>query len=401
MDYVPLAVPFFLLAIIVESIYGWIVKKNTYRCNDSISSLFMGSLRTTSKVLGISIGGYFFYWIEQEYSLWRWNGSSVFTWIFAFLIYDFFYYWFHRVSHERQIFWASHVAHHQSEDYNLSTALRQTGTGFLFTWVFYIPLFLIGIPSYIFISVASINLIYQFWVHTEHIPKLGWYELVFISPSNHRVHHAQNDEYIDKNYGGVFIIWDRIFGTFQEELENKPCLYGIRSPINTFNPITANLHIYRKIIKDIWYSETWKEKCYVLLAKTGWSPGMPLGESFKEEFISSDFNKYNPKTNTLINAYAFIQLIAISSVGLLFLESGNLNYIQGIIALGMMIFTMFCVSRWLDSKPAIGAEIYRLIGLIVLATFLYYFDVNFLIILGLLSYTFFNLASLPFLRRAN
>ena len=144
--------------------------------------------------------------METHFSLPRWDSSSILTWIVAFIAYDFFYYWFHRISHERQIFWASHVAHHQSEDYNLSTALRQTGTGFFLTWVFYIPLFIIGVPSYVFVSVASINLIYQFWVHTEHVPKLGWFELFFVSPSNHRVHHAQNEEYIDKNYGGVFII---------------------------------------------------------------------------------------------------------------------------------------------------------------------------------------------------
>ena len=248
MDYVALAVPFFLLAILVELIYGWAIKKNTYRINDTVSSLFMGSLRGTSGILKIGIGGTIFYIIETEFSLWRMDDTNILTWVFAFVAYDFFYYWFHRISHERQIFWASHVAHHQSEEYNLSTALRQTGTGFLITWVFYIPLFVIGVPSYVFVSVASINLIYQFWVHTKHIGKLGFYELIFVTPSNHRVHHAINDEYVDKNYGGVFIIWDRLFGTFQEELEDEECVYGIRGPIKTFNPVWANLHIYLSLI---------------------------------------------------------------------------------------------------------------------------------------------------------
>ena len=184
MDYVPYAVPFFLLAILIELAYGIIKKNNTYRLNDAISSLFMGSLRTANKLIIISIGGYVFYLIETHNSLWRMDGSSPLVWIFAFVVYDFFYYWFHRMSHERQIFWASHVAHHQSEDYNLSTALRQTGTGAFVTWIFYIPVFLIGVPSYVFVSVASINLIYQFWVHSEHIPKLGWYEKFFVTASN-------------------------------------------------------------------------------------------------------------------------------------------------------------------------------------------------------------------------
>ena len=166
----------------------------------------------------------------------------------------------------RDRFWASHVAHHQSEDYNLSTALRQTGTGAFVTWVFFIPVFLIGVPSYVFVSVASINLIYQFWVHSEHIPKLGWYEKFFVTASNHRVHHAQNENYIDKNYGGVFIIWDRMFGTYKEEEDHETPIYGIRGKINTFNPIWANLHIYVKMAKDIWHSKSWKEKFFVPLS---------------------------------------------------------------------------------------------------------------------------------------
>ena len=133
MDYVPYAVPFFLLAILVELTYGFLKKNNTYRLNDAISSLFMGSLRTANKLIFIGVGGYVFYLIETNLTLWRMDASFVFTWIFAFVVYDFFYYWFHRISHERQIFWASHVAHHQSEDYNLSTALRQTGTAVSYT----------------------------------------------------------------------------------------------------------------------------------------------------------------------------------------------------------------------------------------------------------------------------
>jgi sterol desaturase/sphingolipid hydroxylase (fatty acid hydroxylase superfamily) len=250
MDYVPLAVPFFLLAILLEFIFGWLKNKNTYRLNDTVSSLFMGSLSTASKIVLIGVGGAVFYAIETHYALWRMDDSLLITWIFAFVAYDLCYYCFHRIVHESQIFWASHVAHHQSEEYNLSTALRQTSSSFLLNWIFYVPLFLIGVPAKVFVSVASVNLIYQFWVHSQHIPKLGWYELFFVSPSNHRVHHATNDIYIDKNYGGVFIIWDRMFGTFQEEQDDEPCVYGIRGPIRSFNPLWANIHIYLGIAKD-------------------------------------------------------------------------------------------------------------------------------------------------------
>ena len=323
MDYVALAVPFFLIALLVEFAYGWVIKNNTYRINDTIGSLFMGSLRGTSKVLGIGFAGYVFYAIETHFALWRMDSSSIFTWIFAFVIYDLFYYLFHRYSHERQIFWASHVAHHHSEEYNLSTALRQTGTGFFITWIFYVPLFALGMPSEIFVSVASINLIYQFWVHTQHIPKLGWYELFFVTPSNHRVHHAQNDLYIDKNYGGVFIIWDRLFGTFQEEMSSEPCVYGIRSSIKTFNPIKANLHIYTKIAKEIKNADSWKDKFYSPFAKTGWKPGFALGTTDKGTFNTTTFFKHDPVISALTKLYAFVQFLVVTSIALFFLEGGE------------------------------------------------------------------------------
>ena len=328
MDYVPYAVPFFLLAILIELAYGIIKKNNTYRLNDAISSLFMGSLRSANKLIIISFGGYIFYLIETHNGLWRMDASSPLVWIFAFVVYDFFYYWFHRMSHERQLFWASHVAHHQSEDYNLSTALRQTGTGAFVTWVFFIPVFLIGVPSYVFVSVASVNLIYQFWVHSEHIPKLGWYEKFFVTASNHRVHHAQNENYIDKNYGGVFIIWDRMFGTYKEEEDDETPIYGIRSKINTFNPIWANLHIYVKMAKDIWHAQNWKEKFFVPFARTGWQPASLAIPADKDDFDPTTFKKYNPVVPTKIKFYAFMQFFTLSLVGLVLLESGMLNYQQ-------------------------------------------------------------------------
>jgi alkylglycerol monooxygenase len=398
MDYVPYAVPFFLLAILVELTYGFLKKNNTYRLNDAISSLFMGSLRTANKLIFIGLGGYVFYLIETNLTLWRMDASSVFTWIFAFVVYDFFYYWFHRISHERQIFWASHVAHHQSEDYNLSTALRQTGTGALLTWIFYIPVFLIGVPSYVFVSVASLNLIYQFWVHSEHIPKLGFYEWVFVTPSNHRVHHAQNDEYIDKNYGGVFIIWDRMFGTFKEEDTKIPCIYGLRGSIKTFNPIWANLHIYVQMLKDIWSSKSLKDKLYVPFAQTGWRPSSLENDSFKDDFDPNLFKKYDPQSSKKIKFYAFAQFIVLSFVGLIVLESGIFGYSELCIIIGMMAFTMFCTAAWLDGKKAYKSESLRLIVLVVIGVYALSNPLTYQLALGLFVYIALNFIALPTLK---
>jgi sterol desaturase/sphingolipid hydroxylase (fatty acid hydroxylase superfamily) len=361
MDYVPYAVPFFLLAILVELCYGWLKNKNTYRANDALSSMFMGALRSTSSALKIGLGGAVFFFVETYFSLPRWDSSSILTWVIAFVAYDFFYYWFHRISHERQIFWASHVAHHQSEDYNLSTALRQTGTGFFLTWVFYIPLFIIGVPSYVFVSVASINLIYQFWVHTEHVPKLGWFELFFVSPSNHRVHHAQNEEYIDKNYGGVFIIWDRLFGTFKEEEDEVTCIYGIRGPLKTFNPVWANFHIYVKMFKEIFHTKNLKDKFYVLVAPTRWIPSDSEHLSPKTNFDVQNFEKYNPDSTFVSKVYAFFQLMFVSLLSTIFIELGEMNLAQGIVVALVMVSTAYCVSLWLDCKKALFADTLRIV----------------------------------------
>ena len=399
MDYVPYAVPFFLLAILIELAYGIIKKNNTYRLNDAISSLFMGSLRSANKLIIIGLGGYVFYLIETNNSLWRMDANSPLVWVFAFIVYDFFYYWFHRMSHERQIFWASHVAHHQSEDYNLSTALRQTGTGAFITWIFFIPVFLIGVPSYVFVSVASINLIYQFWVHSEHIPKLGWYEKFFVTASNHRVHHAQNENYIDKNYGGVFIIWDRMFGTYKEEDNSEAPIYGIRGKIDTFNPIWANLHIYVNMLEDIWSAKRWKEKLFVPFARTSWRPSSLPNSIRKDDFDPVTFKKYNPQVPTKIKAYSFFQFFALSYVGFALLENGNLNYQQLWVTISMMAFTMYCTSLWLDGKEGVGMEITRLALCLVLSFYTYSNMSLNLIAISLLIYTVLNILVLPLINR--
>ena len=249
MDLIVFAVPFFILLIVVELAYGVSTGRNTYRLNDAVSSLFMGVLSQARRFVTLGIGGYIYYLVTEYFALSLMDSSHWWTWVLAFVLYDFCYYWLHRLGHERTILWASHVAHHQSEEYNLSTALRQTSTGFLFSWLFYVPMFALGIPAEVVVTVGSLNLIYQFWVHTEHIPKLGKYEWFFITPSNHRVHHAQNDIYMDRNYGGVFILWDRLFGTFQEELKEQPVIFGIRGPLRSltlFKRLLTFTSIWRK-----------------------------------------------------------------------------------------------------------------------------------------------------------
>ena len=312
MNFVTYAIPFFLLLIVIELAWGWSKGNNTYRVNDSLNSLSLGLLSTVTKFVFLNIGLLVFSRIEQNYAVWAFDMTSYAHWLVGLLFYDFLYYWFHRISHERQFFWGSHVVHHQSEDYNLSTALRQTSTSFLTTWVFFIPCFFLGMPIYMYVSIATAQLIYQFWVHTQHIPKLGFIEWFMVTPSNHRVHHAQNKDYIDKNYGGLLIVWDRLFGTFKEEDEQLQPIYGIRSPLNSWNPLWANIHIFISMTRDAWLTARWSDKFRVLWARTGWRPADVAARYPAEKSDLNNFNKYDPQLRVKVNVGIIGQYFIVS-----------------------------------------------------------------------------------------
>jgi alkylglycerol monooxygenase len=266
------ALPAFLSLMFLEFLYGISRKNNTYRFNDTFCSLTLGVLSRIPPALHLGISGLVYGIAADHFSIKLLAYQNWITWVMAFFLYDFLYYWKHRLSHERSIFWASHVVHHQSEDFNLGTALRQTGSGFLLTWIFFTPMFAIGIPVEVFISVASANLVYQFWVHTEHVGSLGVLDRLLVTPSNHRVHHARNTHYIDANYGGVLIVWDRIFGTFRPEEDSITPIYGTSKPLRSWNPIWANIEIYSQLLRDFWVTELWRNKLRVLYSRTGWRP---------------------------------------------------------------------------------------------------------------------------------
>ncbi len=400
MDLVPYAIPFFFLLMGIEFAYGLARGRNTYRINDSVGSLFMGTLRTASKLVLIGLGGAIFAAIENHYALWRMDTGHWATWAFAFVAYDLCYYWNHRIGHERQVFWASHVAHHQSEEYNLTTALRQTSTGFLLSWLFYVPLFLLGVPAEVYVTVASANLIYQYWVHTEHVPKLGWYEWFFVTPSNHRVHHAQNDIYVDRNYGGVFIVWDRLFGTFQEELDDQPCIFGIRGPLHTFSPLWANLHIYVGMVQDAWRAKRWRDKLHVLVARTGWRPEDVAERYPRDKTDLANFQKFDPVVSGAVNAYALVQLVVVMAVGIALLFVPDLSWATNATVVGLMLLTMVCTGHWLDGQRALNLELARLV-LVALAAWLgWQAGFGLLLAVSAAAYALLNLLVLPLLVNA-
>ena len=352
MNFIPYAIPVFLLLIVVELFWGWWKGNNSYRVNDSINSLSLGLLSTVTKFVFLNVGLLVFSGIEENYAIWAFNSSSLGHWLLAIMLYDFLYYWFHRVSHERQFFWGSHVVHHQSEDYNLSTALRQTSTSFFTTWVFYIPCFFLGMPISMYISIATAHLIYQFWVHTQHIATLGFLERFMVTPSNHRVHHAQNPDYIDKNYGGLLIIWDRLFGTFQKEHREQPAIYGIRAPLASWNPIWANLHIFINMAMDVWRTANWLDKFRVLWSRTGWRPGDVETLYPAQKSDLDQFEKYNPDLSPLTNGAIVAQYILLSvfhlwSAG----QVAQLSYDLVWATVAIQGYTLVVIGAILDGKP--------------------------------------------------
>ncbi len=267
-----LATPVFLGLIAVEWAVGVARGRNTYRVADALASIGLGMLSQVSAVFVrlLLVGLYALAY--EHLALWRLDAKSPWVWIGALVAYDFCYYLYHRAGHRVAVLWAAHAVHHQSEDYNLSTALRQTSSGFVFGWIFYLPLAVAGVPPVVFAGVALIDLLYQFWVHTEQVGKLGWFDRWFCSPSNHRVHHAVNDRYLDRNYGGILVVWDRMFGTFAEERDDEPCVYGTRTPLRSWNPLWANLQVYRDLALDSWRARRWRDKLRVWLAPPGWRP---------------------------------------------------------------------------------------------------------------------------------
>ncbi|HEY2190471.1 MAG TPA: sterol desaturase family protein, partial [Caldimonas sp.] len=247
-----LATPVFFVLIGIELVIGRARGRNGYRLNDALSSIGLGVMSQIAGVFTAVLTLGIYVWVHERFAIWPLSAASLWTWLFALVAYDFLYYWHHRAGHRVALFWAAHVVHHQSEDYNLSTALRQTSSGWLAGWIFYLPMAIVGVPPLVFGVVALIDLLYQFWVHTEQVGRLGWFDRWFCAPSNHRVHHAVNDRYLDRNYGGVFIVWYRLFGTYAEEDRAEPCVYGTRAPLRSWNPLWANLQVYAELARDAW-----------------------------------------------------------------------------------------------------------------------------------------------------
>jgi sterol desaturase/sphingolipid hydroxylase (fatty acid hydroxylase superfamily)/uncharacterized membrane protein YhhN len=352
-----LATPVFLLLIAVEFAWGWKKKRNTYRLNDAVNSISLGMLSEITKVFTrlLRVGIYAAVYttvslvpLEAAREFWM----SWYGWLLALVFYDFCYYWLHRAGHECALFWAAHVVHHQSQDYNLSTALRQTSSGALVGWVFYLPMALAGVPPIVFGTVALIDLLYQFWVHTEHVGKLGWFDRWFCSPSNHRVHHAVNDQYLDRNYGGVLIVWDRLFGSFKEEGEK--CVYGTRSPLNSWDPLWSNAEVYWSLAQDSWHARNWLDKLKVWFKPPGWRPA-DVAERFpKPAFELATLERYHPPVSKRVAWFGAIQfLVLLNCVALFLWHADRMPLSQSAVWLAALAAGLWSVGALLQGRITI------------------------------------------------
>jgi alkylglycerol monooxygenase len=347
-----IAMPIFLLLVLFEKWWGRHTKNETVRTMDMISSLASGVTNVTKDVLGLSIAVISYQWMATHMALTH-ISSSFWVYVIAFFALDLAGYWTHRVQHVVNFFWNGHIIHHSSEEFNLACALRQSISSIakLFI-VFLLPAALLGVPAKVIGIVAPLHLFAQFWYHTQHIHKMGWLEKIIVTPSHHRVHHAINKEYIDKNYGQIFIFWDKLFGSFQEELPGLQPVYGITRPVRTWNPIKINFVHVSLLVRDAWYTRRWKDKLKIWFMPTGWRPAdtavrFPI---YKIDDVYR-FNKYTTHVSPAFAVWIWIQTIAL----LLFVSYlfGNIAVIgsPGMFVYGAFIFLfVYALAELMDGN---------------------------------------------------
>ena len=366
------ATPIFFALIALEFYWGRAKARagsgiNNYRLNDTLNSVSLGMMGQLGGILSkaLTVGIYTVVFssvaLYPDTAFW----SSWYGVVLALIFYDFCYYWLHRAGHEVALFWAAHVVHHQSQSYNLSTALRQSSSGSLLGWIFYLPMAVAGVPPIIFGTVALIDLLYQFWVHTEHVGKLGWFDRVFCSPSNHRVHHAVNDGYLDKNYGGVLVIWDRLFGTFKEE--DAPCIYGTRKPLESWDPIWANVQVYGELVHDSWHAQNWADKVRTWYKPPGWRAA-DVAERFpRPAFDLQAVQTFDPPMNSRLQWFSAAQfMLLLAGVASFLWVADTLPLVQAAVGVAALWAGMWALGAAMQGRLSVAVVL--LIDALVIAT---------------------------------
>ncbi|MCB1319735.1 MAG: sterol desaturase family protein [Leptospiraceae bacterium] len=373
------AIPIFLLLIIGEAIFSAYQKRGYYRMNDTINDLTMGIYSRIAGVFvnaGLLVAYFGLYYVLYDIRLFAdLPMDSVLAWAACFLLVDHQYYWFHRMSHQVAVIWGSHEPHHQSEEYNLAVALRQGSFQGIFSLPFYLPLALIGFHPFMFFACSQINTIYQFWIHTRAMGKLGFLETFLNTPSHHRVHHGINPKYIDKNHAGTLIIWDKLYGTFQEE-EEEP-VYGTVKPLASWNPIWANFQYWLHLMRMSRRVPGLMNKIKVWIMPPGWKPAELGPNDGVPEVDAATFQKYDPRIPAGLNLYVLLNFIvglglALGCLIVFGLEGKQFTgtvWLTGLLS----FFSLFVLGAILDRRSwAAPLEIIRLVAALMLGLYLGY-----------------------------
>ena len=378
------AIPGFMVLMLIEIAYGRYVKNQKYRLFDTLSSLSSGVTNVLKDSLGLALVLVSYPFLASRLAVVEVSNSWL-TWVIAFVVIDFAGYWNHRLSHRVNIFWNQHVIHHSSEDFNLACALRQSISNVVgYTAILLLPAALLGVEYSVIAVLAPLHLFGQFWYHTQHIGKLGFLEYILVTPSQHRVHHAINEQYIDKNLGQIFSVWDRLFGTFQEELDEVPPRYGVLKPAMTYNPLWINFQHAYNLAFDAWHAKRFTDKLRIWFMPTGWRPA-DVAQRFERPIIEDvyAYEKYDPKSTLLRRVVVFAQFVLAISLLFYFFELfSDLSNTYRLYA-GALIFLMVMgYSSLMDgSRWALAFEALR---------------IAFVIGLYLWSPAFFDALGLPF-----
>ena len=346
------AIPGFVILILIEIAYGHFTNKQTHSIMDTISSLSSGVTNIIKDSLGLVVALISYPFLLKHLALFEIQATWL-VYVVAFIAIDFASYWNHRLCHKVNFFWNIHVIHHSSEEFNLACALRQTISNIIGYYpVFLIPAAIFGVPSEVIGLLAPIHLFAQFWYHTKHIGKLGILEYIFVTPSQHRVHHAINEEYIDKNLAAIFCVWDRWFGTFQEELDNVSPVYGVLKPVNTWNPIIINFQHLWRLIKDSWKTNSYLDKLRIWFMPTGWRP-KDVAKKYPIQTIEDPYNfkKYEPETSSLKVSWSLIQLVVTTLLMyFMFYNYGNLTSTELLMYGAIVFIGVFGYTTIMDNK---------------------------------------------------
>ena len=362
-----IAIPVFIVLMLLELAVSYMRGTEVSNLMDAVSSLSSGVTNITKDVLGLGISIISYSWLRDHIAFFSLpvNGWTV---ALSFIGLDFAQYWIHRIEHRVNIFWNRHIIHHSSEEYNLACALRQPISDvFSYYPFFLLPMAVMGVPAEIFAMVAPVHLFLQFWYHTRLIGKMGFLEKFLMTPSHHRVHHAINPEYLDKNYAPIFVLWDKWFGTFQEELDEVPPVYGVKRPVKSWNPLWISVQHFFLILSDAWHTKKWSDKFRIWFMPTGWRP-----EDVKEKYPVKvwenvyDQVKYQTSASLLMKSWSAIQLVVTLVLALyLFNRISDLPGTQMLVYGAFIFYSVFSYTSLMDgNRMSWGLEMVRAGGML-------------------------------------